>query len=281
MKKTPIFLLILIITSCNTGLLIIKGNLPKTLNEVSGTEKTTKSEFIWMLNDGGNKSVIYGVNKKGNIKKELKIKAKNNDWEDLASDNKGNLYIGDFGNNQNKRKNLAILKIDASDLKKDKSVKVDRISFRYENQNKFPPKSKKMYFDCEAFFYFNDNLYLFTKSRVKGDHGKTNLYKMPAKEGNHVAKFISSFSTCEDLKCWITSVDISDDGKQVALLTQTAVWLFSDFTSDDFFNSSIETYPFDFESQKEGVCFKNNNTLYITDENAHGGEGNLYELNLD
>ncbi|MEP1486933.1 MAG: hypothetical protein ABJK28_00740 [Algibacter sp.] len=281
MKKTLIFLLILIITSCNTGLLIVKADLPKTLNEVSGTETTTNSEFIWMLNDSGNKPIIYGVGKKGHIKKTLKIKAKNNDWEDLASDDNGNIYIGDFGNNDNKRKNLVILKVNAADLKKDKSVEVDRISFHYENQNKFPPKHKKMYFDCEAFFHFNDHLYLFTKSRVKGDHGKTNLYRIPAKQGNHIAKLIGSFSTCEDLQCWITSVDISDDGKQVALLTQTAVWLFSDFTSDDFFKGTIKTYPFDFESQKEGVCFKNNHTLYITDENAHGGDGNLYELNLD
>lgn len=281
MKKSFIFLLILICTACNTGLLTIKADLPKTLNEVSGTETTTKSDLIWMLNDSGNKPIIYGVSKKGKIKKEFKIKASNNDWEDLTSDNEGNIYIGDFGNNQNKRKNLAVLKVNASDLKKDKPIKVDRISFHYENQNKFPPKSKKMHFDCEAFFHFNNNLYLFTKSRVKRDHGKTNMYKIPATEGNHVAKFMGSFSTCEDLQCWITSVDISDNGKQVALLTQTAVWLFSDFTLDDFFNGSVKTYDFDYESQKEGVCFKDNNTLYITDENAHGGDGNLYELNLD
>lgn len=281
MKKTSIILLILIFTSCNSGLLNIKADLPKSLNEVSGTETTTNSSLIWMLNDSGNSSTLYGVSKTGKIKTKIKVKAKNNDWEDLASDDEGNLYIGDFGNNQNKRKNLAVLKIDAHDLNSNKTIKIDRISFCYDNQDKFPPKDKNMHFDCEAFFYFKNNLYLFTKSRVKGNHGKTNLYKIPAKPGNYLAKYMASFTTCEDLQCWVTAADISDDGKQVVLLTQKGVWLFSNFKADDFFNGTIKTYAFDFESQKEGVCFKNNKTLYITDENAHGGKGNLYEMILN
>ena len=137
-----------------------------------------------------------------------------------------------------------------------------------------------MYFDCEAFFHYNDSLYLFTKSRVKNDFGKTHLYKIPAKKGNHTAEFISSFSSCTDLLCWVTSADISLDGKQVALLTQKSVLIFSNFTSDDFFNGTVKSYDFNFESQKEGVCFKDKNTLYITDEKSHGAGGNLYELKL-
>ncbi len=275
-----LLLFILLNASCyNTSPKII-ADLPKDLTEVSGTETIVDSDFIWMLNDSGNKPRLFGVSKKGNIKKELKIKAKNNDWEDLTSDKLGNLYIGDFGNNLNKRKNLAILKVKHSDLEKNKDIEIERISFYYPNQDKFPPKKDKMYFDCEAFFHFNDSLYLFTKSRVKDNHGKTNVYKIPATKGNHEAKFVSSFNTCNDLTCWTTSADISDDGKQVALLTQKAVWIFSNFNADDFFNGKVETYNFSSETQKEGVCFKNNNTLYITDEMAHGGDGNLYELTL-
>ena len=213
----------LIASSCDTGNLTIITDVPKALNEVSGTETIPNSDLIWMLNDGGNKVKIYALNKKGKIKTELKIKAKNNDWEDLASDEKGNLYIGDFGNNLNKRKNLAILKVKNKDLNSGNKIEIERISFRYPNQVKFPPKKKSMYFDCEAFFHYNDSLYLFTKSRVKNDFGKTHLYKIPAKKGNHTAEFISSFSSCTDLLCWVTSADISLDGKQVALLTQKSV----------------------------------------------------------
>lgn len=257
------------------------ADLPKILNEVSGTETTTKSDFIWMLNDSGNAPKLFGLNEKGNIKKELKINAKNTDWEDLASDGDGNLYIGDFGNNDNKRTNLAILKVPHETLNSNEKIEVERISFRYPNQKKFPPKKKNLYFDCEAFFHYNDSLFLFTKSRVKGNFGKTDLYKIPAKQGNHIAEYVSSFDSCSDLLCWITSTDISADGKQVALLTQKSVFVFSDFISTNFFSGTVKQYDFSFESQKEGVCFKDSKTLLITDEKAHGNGGNLYEFILN
>ena len=275
-----LFYLIFLNTACNTGNLDVIGDLPKSLNEVSGTETVSNSEFIWMLNDGGNASKLYGLNEQGTIKTELKIDAKNNDWEDLTSDKKGNLYIGDFGNNSNERKNLTILKVNYSSLKGNSKVEIARISFKYPDQETFPPKKKKMRFDCEAFFHYNDSLYLFTKSRVKNEFGKTYLYKIPAKQGHHTAKFIGSFNSCADLHCWITSADISEDGKKVALLSPKSVLVFTNFTADHFFSGSVKTYDFDFDSQKEGVCFKDENTLYITDEKAHGDGGNLYEFEL-
>jgi len=272
--------LFLLVFSCDTGNLKVIADLPKTLNEVSGTETIANSDLIWMINDSGNTPKLYGLDTKGNIIKAIKINAKNNDWEDLTTDSLGNIYIGDFGNNFNKRKNLAVLKVKNEDLIDSKNVEIQHISFYYPNQKKFPPKKKKMHFDCEAFFHFNDSLYLFTKSREKQNFGKTNLYKIPATQGNHEAQFIASFKTCDESPCWITSVDISSNGKQIALLTLDAVWLFSDYTKDNFFNGKAIKISFGYESQKEGVCFKNDSTLYITDERSHGNGRNLYELKI-
>jgi len=279
MNKFLLFF-VLISLSCDTGDLKVVADLPTTLNEVSGTEIAVNSNLIWTLNDSGNASKLYGINDVGTIEKELKINAKNNDWEDLTSDKEGNIYIGDFGNNVSKRKNLAILKVSKDSLNNTSEINIERISFHYPKQKKFPPKKKQLYFDCEAFFYFNDSLYLFTKSRVKNDFGKTNLYKIPAIQGNHKAQFVSSFNTCNDMNCWVTSADISADGKQIALLTPKAVWIFSQFENDSFFGGKIIEHDFGFESQKEGVCFKNKNTLLITDEKAHGTGGNMYEFQL-
>ncbi|OEK07819.1 hypothetical protein A8C32_15135 [Flavivirga aquatica] len=275
-----LLLTLLLIFSCQTTNSNIIADLPKALNEVSGIETTINSDFIWMLNDSGNAPKLFGLNNQGEIIQKLKIDAKNNDWEDLTSDKKGNLYIGDFGNNTNKRKNLAILKVNNDDLYSSDKVDIKRISFKYPNQKKFPPKKKNMHFDCEAFFHFNNNLYLFTKSRVKNNYGKTYLYKIPAKKGKHIAKFIGSFNSCSDLQCWVTSADISNDGKQVALLTQKSIFVFTNFVSDNFFNGTVKTYNFHSDTQKEGICFKNAKTVYITDEKAHGDGGNLYEFGL-
>ncbi len=276
-----LFSVILLTASCNPESKNVIADLPKTLNEVSGIETVSNSSLIWMLNDSGNASKIYGLNKKGKIIETLKIDAKNRDWEDLTSDKKGNLYIGDFGNNTNERKNLVILKVHTASLKNPKKIDIERISFKYSNQKKFPPKKKKLHFDCEAFFHYNDSLYLFTKSRVKNDFGKTHVYKIPAKKGDHVAELVNTFSFCDDLHCWVTSADISDDGKQMVLLTQKSFLVFTNFKSDDFFSGTLKTYNFKNISQKESICFKDKNTVYIADEKAHGEGGNLYEFKLE
>jgi hypothetical protein len=280
MKKSFFLLSFILFLSCqNFGKLNLLTDLPNDLEEVSGTEVIENSDLIWMINDSGNKPKIYGLSTKGKIKKVIKVNAKNHDWEDLTSDDKGNFFIGDFGNNANKRKNLVILKIDKNYLNNKKNP-IERIEFSYPNQTKFPPKKSKMYFDAEAFFYFNNSLYIFTKSRVKNKFGKTSLYKIPVVKGRYIAEFIADFDNCNAIDCWITSADISPDKSKVVLLSQKNVLLFSNFNSDNFFSGKVKKIELKHRSQKEGVTFKDNNTLLITDEKARGSGGNLYELKI-
>lgn len=278
MKQITVMLICVLFFCCNSNneaQTILK--LPKELAEVSGVEKSQKSDIIWMHNDSGNKNILYGLTKKGKIKKKIRVQAKNIDWEDITSDEKGNIYIGDFGNNTNKRRNLKILKISSKDLKK-KNADVKTIKFEYENQYKFPPKKKDMYFDAEAFFYFNNNFYIFTKSRVKSNYGQTNLYKLPAKKGKQTARLLSSYTGCGDFSCRITAADISPNHKTVALLTLKSILIFTNFKGDDFLGGDVTEVPLNFESQKEGLCFIDNNSFYITDEKAHGKGGKLYKF---
>lgn len=278
MKKT--FVIIALITSCGTGNLTVVADIPELLNEVSGIETSFNKKHLWMINDGGNKPELFLINTKGKIRKVIKINAKNRDWEDLTSDKEGNIYIGNFGNNGNASKKLSILKISKAALDSSKVITPEVINFTYANQKKFPPKKKNRYFDCEAFFHYNDSLYLFTKSRVKNDYGRTNLYKIPAVPGNYEAQLLGTFKTCDELPCWITSADISEDRKTIALLTLNSIWTFTDFEKDHFFSGKSVKYNLGFDSQKESICFKNESSFYITDEYTAGVGGNLYELNL-
>ncbi|MBT8267627.1 MAG: hypothetical protein KJN59_00255 [Bacteroidia bacterium] len=280
MKKILV-LFLLSSMACDTGNLTVIADLPKSLAEVSGAECLGNCEELWMLNDSGNKARLYKVDTDGEISHVLKIDAKNHDWEDITADKEGNLYIGDFGNNLSKRDNLVILKVENKFLESMTDTPIERISFKYPNQTNFPPKKKQLYFDSEAMVFHNDSLYIFTKSRVRGNFGRTDLYKVPAKRGQHVATFMGSFNSCENIDCWITGADISADGKQLVLLTPKSAWLFSGYEDDRFFDGQVTEYPFDHRSQKESVCFKNDSTLYIADERAHGSGGNLYSFKLN
>jgi hypothetical protein len=262
------FLLIFLLTifGCNTGELEIIADLPKVLEEVSGTETVKNSNLIWMLNDSGNKASIYRINFEGALIKELKINANNNDWEDLTSDKEGNLYIGDFGNNHFIDKKYTILKVNSKSLKSNSLVNVKQITFTLPKNLK--PKN------FEAFFIYNNAFYIFSKEDKKGI-----VIKVPNSIGNHVAEVVSKFNL-DGKHNKITSADISDDGKTVVLLNHDKIWKLTHFKKDKFFDGKIESMDFKHNSQKEGVCFKSNSSIYITDEKNHTKGGNLYSFNL-
>ena len=281
LKKMILFLTFLGLVCCQSfEKLKVLAELPNSLDEVSGIIKIKESDLLWMLNDSGNKPIIYGVDTYGKIIREVIVKAKNNDWEDIAFDEKGNLYIADFGNNRQQRKNLRILKVNHQDLLTKDEVSVEKIKFSYPDQAKFPPKKKHRYFDAESLVYQNGFLYIFTKSRVKKDYGKTTLYKIPATKGNHKAQQISTFETCKDLHCSITAATISLNGKKVALLNHQSVFVFTNFDGDNFFSGDLQEYPLYHVSQKESITFKNDTTLYITDEKTKLAGGKLYEFKI-
>lgn len=283
LKFSKRLFIILLFTNCsvNYGQLKKVAHLQSDLEEVSGVEMTNDGDKFYMMNDGGNHPRLYVVNEKGKIDKTIYVEGKNEDWEDLTKDASGNVYIGDFGNNRNKRKDLKIYKLAANDLNTGKNVTPQKIEFSFPNQKKFPPKKKNRYFDVESFFHHNGYLYLFTKSRVKKDYGRTDLYKIPATVGKHEAQYINTFTTCDKSDCWITSAAISPNGKKVVLLSHENVWQFTNFKGDDFLSGKMTKFDLDHESQKEGICFKDNNTVYITDEKAHGEGRNLYVFLLD
>lgn len=276
-------IILLFFTNCtvNYGQLSYVKKLSNDLKEVSGIEYFPNSEFLWMVNDSGNAPKVFALDTKGNIKATLYINAKNRDWEDLTTDTEGNLYVGDFGNNANDRKHLKIYKLTANDLATKKNIDPEKIEFSFPNQKKFPPKKKNRYFDVESFFHYNGYLYLFTKSRVKNNYGITDLYKIPATAGKHKARLVTTFHTCDEMSCWITSADISPDGKKVVLLSHSAIWQFTDFKGDNFMNGKMKKFDLGHESQKEGICFRDNDSVYITDEKSHGNGGNLYVFLLD
>ncbi len=281
-KFKSLLFLLLIISGCETGNLKVIADLPITLSEVSGIAVDKNNNVIWMVNDSGNKPILYGVTTNGDIKKTFKIKAKNRDWEDLTMDDKGNLYIGNFGNNDNDSESLSILKIHSDSLASNqKKIKPEIIRFSYDEQKKFPPKKKNRHFDCEAFFYMNDSLYLFTKSRNPKAYGQTNLYRLPTKKGNYNIEKVNSFNTCDHDECWVTSADINAKGNKLALLTENSVFVFSNLNTKDFFSSPVKRYVFDYNSQKESVAFKNDSTLYIADEYLGVDGGNLYEFRIE
>lgn len=261
----------------------IVSSLPGIIKEASACEISKASPLIWTIEDNHNRNVLFGFNEKGQLIKEITItNVENNDWEDLTSDDEGNIYIGDFGNNDNERQNLAIYKINASDLNKNEAKAESIVQFYYPEQTEFPAKKKNRIFDVESFFILNNKFYLFTKNRSSKFDGTTVLYEVENNPSERLpAKMISSFVTCGEFNhCAVTSADISPNKDKVAILSSDKVWIFTNWKGNNFFSGNVEKIELNHHTQKEGLCFKDENTIIMTDEGYKKITGNLYELKL-
>lgn len=257
-------------------------SLPKKLKEVSGITYFPETNMIYTLEDSGNKNAIYAIDSKGKLAKTITISnATNVDWEDITKDKSGNIYVGDFGNNDNERKDLCIYKVAKNQLNKDLASAEYKISFSYPEQTEFPPKKKELFYDVEGFFEQGGYFYLFTKNRSKGFDGTAFIYKIKNAKGTQKAVKIGEFKTCNNYNhCVLTSATISPDGKKVALLSHDKIVLFKDFKGDLFHKGKQTEINLNHFSQKEAVVFKDNNTLLIADEKADKIGGNVYEFKL-
>lgn len=247
--------------------------LPGNISEASGIE-ISEAGNLWLINDSGNPPAIYEVDSEGQLLRTLGLKnAPNIDFEELCKDEAGNMYIGDFGNNLNDRRDLTILKLRASELENSDSLEVDKIRFDFPDQNSFPPAVGNRNFDCEAMFHYQNSLYLFSKNR---DSETTRLYKLPDSPGTYTATLVSTFNTGG----WITAADISPNQLLVALLSEDHVWVFYDFLGDDFFSGQSIKLNFD-RTQKEALVFDSDQSIVIADERENeGSPGQAYTIDF-
>jgi hypothetical protein len=181
--------------------------LPAQLVEVSGMW-IAGPDSIWWLNDGGNASALYLTDARGKLRKSLSLPLPNRDWEELTGDDQGNLYIGDFGNNNNNRNDLRIYKLHLA------TMQLDSIWFAYPDQRAFPPGTpNEMHFDCEAMVWHENSLHLFSKCHYAGTNFQSTYYKMPDKAGLQIPQKIAQIDLPRQV---ITGAALSPDKKQIA-----------------------------------------------------------------
>jgi len=247
--------------------------LPDALREVSGLW-VEGLDFLWWHNDGGHTPTLYCTDRKGKILDTIAFKTiKNIDWEDLTADDRGHIYIGDFGNNLNRRKDLKIYIYERS------TGNLDSIQFRYQEQSVFPPTQAAQNFDMEAFFYHQDSLHLFSKNKAKHGNYQTRHYVLPARPGVYTVAAVDSLLIKRKV---ITGACISPDGKTVVMTAynygrflgifpwvKNKVFIFSNFKENRFLRGRMHKRKapgFIFPKQYEALDFWDNKTLYLATE---------------
>jgi hypothetical protein len=220
---------------------------------------------FWVHNDSGDMPRLFAVDLEGTLLREVHATGADNvDWEDIAADDRGHLYIGDFGNNRNTRTDLVIYVIEEPNPRADAPDSmltvpvIRRIPFHFPEQRAFPDPTDRNY-DCEALFWDDGNLYLLTKHR---SDTRTVLYRIPQDgEAPRAAERLGEY----DIGSQVTAADLSADGDRLVVLSYQYIHVFERPARGDDFLAGRSRRVLIEGRQCEGICFDGENIL-ITNE---------------
>jgi hypothetical protein len=296
MKKTiTLFLFLAVLFSCLMSEEVISINLPPAdtlqlvpyttfdfakIDESSAIIKSrVLDDLYWTCNDSGGKNRIFPFNRNGQMYRAEWYKESqggvylagtlNIDWEEMAVDNNDNIYVCDSGNNSNARRDLCIYQLKDPHPNATGSVNYfQKYHFYYPEQKEFPPEQNN--WDCEAVFWANDKLYFLTKHRADS---LTKLYRMDKMDPlkHNPLKYLATF----DIQGMVTAADATIDGKKLAVLTYNNVWVFEVKKGDKYFKGQVWWLPIS-AKQCEAICFDDNDTLIITNEQTE-----IFELKIE
>jgi len=253
--------------------------LSEELKEISGIQYINDT-LLAAHNDGGNGPMLYLLNpNSGKIIKRVVVKGvKNTDWEDIALD--GNyLYIGNFGNNENKRKNLSIIRVSWKDALIKDSISSEFMTFEYGDQKAFPPEKKALKFDAESISFADGYLWIFTKNRTEPFDGVSNVYRVKFQENTH-AILKNEYSIKIGSKGWmfdsVTGGDFAYGYFYLTTYNRVLKYLFSEgkFTL-------VKQYKYNEYNQKEAITVIKDDQIYVANEFQKVlGKQKLYRISL-
>jgi hypothetical protein len=190
----------------------------KPITECSGIIASRKYPGVfWIHCDSGNDPSIYAITREGKLIAEFPVNAKNEDWEDIATDDDGHLYIGDIGGG--KRKHIFVYRIDEPDPTKnlDNAKIGPKLQVTAAWKLTFPDAP----FDCESLFVYKGEGYVISKLFTGLP---ATIYKFPLEEQK--GKIVLEKVTTLPIHSPATAADISPDGKRLAVLTVVGLNIF-------------------------------------------------------
>ena len=266
---TKIFVLagVLLASACSSlasdkpGYTLVKQfNLPAELAETSGLY-CAEQNTLYTLNDSGNKPILYQLNVLGEIQQQFKVEGKNRDWESLTGDDK-QLYVGDIGNNNGKRKFVEILVLDKK-LSEPKVLRTLKITYLNNSIDKNEYLNHD--FDAEAFVSVDEQLILFSKSWQSKD---LHIYELSKTEVNQK---VQPVTTVKGLPGVVTGVDYNKLTSEFIVVGYSLQGFgsFLPFIAKlDRQYNVLASYPLSGFNQVEGVCVSPNGEVWISQESS-------------
>ncbi len=223
------------------GVVLIGHIANRSVTESSGVVASRRHPGVfWTHNDGGGprKQVLYAMTRDGRTLAEFRVAgAALEDWEDMATDDQGHLFIGDIGNNQARRKQIAVYQLDEPDPKSTGGLA--RVTRGW--QLRFPGEP----FDCESLFVFQTNGYVVSKV---SDDKRAELYRFPLT--NQAGPLTLERIARLKIDSPVTGADISADGRLLALVAKSGAFV---YRTDGSLNGIGRVKPFHTKFRHEHI----------------------------
>ena len=290
------------------------GNV-SPITQASGLALDPNGTSFWTHNDQGNpttklyKFLPTSGNQMVTIQKEVNIlNVLNLDWEDLAQDTSGNIYVCQIGKNCNENSDpnecpnrfvFKIHKVPLATLNHPDSANVTPQTYYfkypltgYDNNNCHPTDT--VFANSESAIWYNGAIYIFTKniwSKPTNNcggwvEGYTYYFKVNLTEGSTmeipiVAIYKGKFNLKPNpndvaAKYQATAAAISPDHSTLSMTTYGRLWLFRHFTGDAFFNGTSMYVDYSLTGADtitrgyEGIEFKNDHYLDLCVDGLNG-----------
>ena len=216
------------------------------IKESSGVVSSRRyADVFWTHNDGGGpkKQVLYAIDRQGNTRASFPVIGVTlHDWEDLAIDDAGHLYIGDIGNNDAKRDTLAVYEIDEPNPQ----AGTGSISPKRVWNLRFPGAP----FDCESLFVWKNNGCVVSKVF---NNSRAQIFRFPLKDTNR--PLMLELVATMKIESPVTGADISADGTLLGLVAKDGAYVFR-IDGDVTRVSNADPHHTDLKNEHiEGCCF--------------------------
>jgi len=187
------------------------------ITESSGVVASRKYPGVfWTHNDGGGarRQVLFAMTREGHHLGAFAVRdVVIGDWEDIAIDDDGHLYIGDIGNNDGVRREIAVHQIDEPDPKAGATVLRLKQTWRLS----FPGKP----FDSETLLIWRGRGFVVSKVT---DDAPAQIFSFPLQATNQPIPL--ELLTTTRIESPVAGGDISPDGRLLALVAKSGAFIY-------------------------------------------------------
>ena len=188
-----------------------------SIRETSGIVKSRKHPGVfWIVSDSGNPPAIHAIRRDGRVLATFRVGAPNVDWEEIAIDNSGHLFLGEIGNNGGVLPLRAIYQIDEPDPMRPSKAALPVILATYY---RFSSKADR--FDAESLFIAGKEAFVIAKRHDRRD---AELLAVPLDPPSPLFRpaLPRSVGTAPGFAEPATGASLSDDGRLLAVVSTRA-----------------------------------------------------------